>query len=1246
LTAERWQRIKVVFQTAAELEPDQRAAYLHEACAGEAQLRQEVESLLAASGEAEDFIEEPALQQGAATLIENLPDPMIGSRIGAYKVAGEVGRGGMGAVYRAIRDDDHFQQQVAIKIVKRGIDTDFILRRFRSERQILAGLEHPNIACLLDGGATSDGLPYYVMEYIEGRPIDEYCNAQKLTTAQRLTLFVSVCSAVHFAHQKMVVHRDIKPGNILITRAGVPKLLDFGIAKILDPALAGGPGAPTLTQTALRMMTPAYASPEQIRGGAVTPASDVYSLGVLLYELLTGRRPYELKGRAPHELAQVVCETEPEKPSTAVGRSDKTRKLRQSLEGDLDGIVLMAMRKDPLRRYGSAEAFAHDIQRHLDGLPVRARDDTPGYRLGKWIQRRKASTAAAAVILAMAGAFGWQAYRARAPGTAAQVKARPSIAVLGFKNLSGKSQSDWLSTALTEMLSTELAAGEQVRAISGETVAQVKMDLALSDTDSFSRDTLSRIRNNLGADYVVLGSYLFTSAGENGIRLDLRLQDAVAGETVVTASDTGRESDLPALVARAGARVRQKLGVNGVSGADAERARAMAPSNPAAARLYSEGLRRLRISDTLAAKDFLQRAAAADPNHALTRSSLALALTSLGEDAAATKEAKKAFDLSQDLSRENRMVVEGSYYETVNAWDKATAIYRALYGFFPDTIDYGIRLASAQTSSAKAPDALKTLEELRRLPPPARDDPRIDVEEGNAAAATSDYKRVLAAAARAEMKGAAHGSRILVARAKILKGRALTELEQTDAAIEALEEARAIYAQVGHQRGVARALNSLANLKRHLGDLEGAKRLHEQALAISREIGSLDGIAEALNSIAITLKQQGDFNGAKKTYREALAIRRQIGEKDGLSRILNNLANALVEQGELTEVKAMYSQVLAIARESGSKRNIARALNNLGLAMRHECGFAEAKKMYEESLAIRRQLGDTTGVAMVLHNVAEVLEDQGDLAGAKKSELESLAIQRKQKNKRGQGYALWALGNFSLAEGDLKAAGEYQREAVSVRNEIGEKNTEAQSKVALAVVSFEEGNLDMARRLAQQAAVEFRAEKAAYLEASAQAVLALALATQKKSREAQKAIDRGTVLARKIEIKEVRLSTATLLARANALLGKRPEAERSLEALLAEAVQLGLVAVQFNIRLALAELEIESGDTAKGRARLMALRSDAAGKGYGLVARKAAALWGRLIACGRFSIGLLRWSTTSRRPSENRPAGYQPAPQV
>ena len=306
----------------------------------------------------------------------------------------------MGTVYLAVRDDDQYEKQVAIKLVRRGMDTDFIVDRFRHERQILASLDHTNIARLLDGGTTEDGLPYFVMEYIEGSPINQYCDDRRLSTVERVKLFRTVCSAVQYAHQNLVVHRDIKPSNIIVTPEGVAKLLDFGIAKLLALDAVGQAQAATVTM--MRPMTPDYASPEQVRGRAITTAADIYSLGVLLYELLTGRRPYRVKTFTPQEIEQVICEQEPEKPSTAIDRGEaQNEKTRRRLRGDLDNIVLMAMRKEPERRYASVEQFSDDLRRHLEGLPVRARKDTLAYRAEKFVRRHKVGVAMAALMLAL-----------------------------------------------------------------------------------------------------------------------------------------------------------------------------------------------------------------------------------------------------------------------------------------------------------------------------------------------------------------------------------------------------------------------------------------------------------------------------------------------------------------------------------------------------------------------------------------------------------------------------------------------------------------------------------------------------------------------------------------------------------------------------------------------------------------------------------------------------------------------------
>ena len=331
MTPERWQKIEELFQAALDLPPGDRHAFVVEACADDAELCAEVEKLLAQHDDAGDFIEEPAIvESGSRSLAsaqdtlptaDGLDDYVVGRRVGAYRVVRELGRGGMGAVYLAERDDSEFRHRVAIKLIKRGMDTDFILRRFRNERQILATLDHSHIAKLLDGGTTEDGLPYFVMEYVEGLPIYRYCDQGKLTTTQRLVLFRQVCEAIHYAHRRLVIHRDIKPSNILVTGDGVPKLLDFGIAKVLNPALVADITADP-TATAMRLMTPEYASPEQVQGQPVSPATDVYSLGVLLYELLTGHRPYALRNRAPYEVARVICEEAPEYPSVRVTSPD------------------------------------------------------------------------------------------------------------------------------------------------------------------------------------------------------------------------------------------------------------------------------------------------------------------------------------------------------------------------------------------------------------------------------------------------------------------------------------------------------------------------------------------------------------------------------------------------------------------------------------------------------------------------------------------------------------------------------------------------------------------------------------------------------------------------------------------------------------------------------------------------------------------------------------------------------------
>ena len=409
MTPDSWRQVRQILEQALELTAARRPAYLESACAGNTALRREVETLIAADEQAgTGFLAGNAVEASTTLAAPEEPVSLAGARIGPYQIVEEIGHGGMGTVYRAVRADDQYRKQVAIKVVRAGLGDEFRVHRFRAERQILANLDHANIARLLDGGTTEDGRPYVVMEYIEGQSIDEYCDQRKLAVAERLNLFRTVCSAVAYAHQRLVIHRDIKPANILVTKDGEPKLLDFGIAKILDSEDSGA----EQTVTVMRLMTPEYASPEQVRGEPITTASDVYSLGIVLYGLLTGQRPYGRASRVARDIVQAVIETEPEKPSASITRADtataqiasETRdevpeKLQRRLRGDLDNIVLKALRKEPERRYASVEQFSEDIRRHLEGLPVIARPDTFFYRSSKFVRRHKAGVAAAIVVL-------------------------------------------------------------------------------------------------------------------------------------------------------------------------------------------------------------------------------------------------------------------------------------------------------------------------------------------------------------------------------------------------------------------------------------------------------------------------------------------------------------------------------------------------------------------------------------------------------------------------------------------------------------------------------------------------------------------------------------------------------------------------------------------------------------------------------------------------------------------------------
>jgi eukaryotic-like serine/threonine-protein kinase len=1187
--AERWDQIKEILALALEREPEERSSFIRKACGEDEGLRAEVESLEAHCNSADSLLE----NSPAANLLSIQPDRMIGKRLGAYRVVRAIGHGGMAVVYLGERDDDNFRKSVAIKMVMPGPNSEEIFRRFRNERQALAAIDHPNIVKLLDGGSTEEGLPYLVMDYVDGMPIDLYCDVHHLSIEERLQLFRTVCSAVQYAHEQLIVHRDIKPGNILITRQGVPRLLDFGIAKLLNPEFFQ---TALITQTNWRPMTPEYASPEQVRGRSVTNASDVYSLGVLLYELLTGHRAHRCSAQSLLEVERAICEEEAEKPSAVVGKTEYQRSrdsntqsvitpdlvsanrsvdpvgLRRCLQGDLDTIVMKALRKQPQDRYVSVAEFSNDIERHLSGKPVTARKLTIADHSGRFLHKHRESLATALVfLLVMAGLIAretreiWKPTVGQGP-SAVRTNARSSVAVLGFKNLSGRSDTAWISTALSEMLAGELGAGEKLRTVPSETVARAKIDLSLADTESLGAETLARLRTNLGSDFVVLGSYLDLGKSSGGqIRLDLRLQDATKGETIAEISQTSSEAEMLDLVSGTGRRLREKLGVSEVSPFEATGVRASVPSNPDAMRFYAEGLDKLRVFDALSARDLLNRAAGVDPSYPLAHSALARAWIRLGYSQNAIDEAKKALDLAGKLSREDHALIEARYYEAAKNWEKAIEIYRSLFSFFPDSLEYGLYLANSQVGGERANDALTTVAQLRGLSREAKEDPRIDLAEAEAAYLLSDNRHVVAAAESTIKKANASGARLVAARARLLQCRALASLGQPQPSMAAGADAGRIYHEAGDLGGEAQAFHATAEVPLNQGDLKLAKTLYQQALAIARKIGDKRATARELGNIGLIFVQQGDFATGEKIYEEALADFRDVGDKHGMSVVIGNTGDIFHAEGKLGDALAEYRDALVLAREVGHKSSEGIDHQLIGNVLADQGDLGGAVEMYQRASEIQREIDDTSYYAATLVSIGRVRRQRGDSVGARKAYQESLAL----------------------------------------RERLGEKGTAAETQVALAELACDSGQPAQGEKLAAGAVQEFQVEQEADNELMAETVLLRSLLQQGRLDDARKAAALGNALYEKSKDVTIRLPFAVESAYTKAAMHDLVGAERLAREVDVEADKFGLVRIQLEASLAIGEFQQKGPNKAQGRVRLLKLANEARPKGFELIARKA-----------------------------------------
>jgi tetratricopeptide (TPR) repeat protein len=874
LSKERWAEIERLLDLVLERPPDERAALVEQACADDPALREEVNRLLRSCERPEAWLDGEAPSYAAPLVGEAETSTTVeGTRLGPYRIVGEAGHGGMGTVYLAERDEP-YHQRVALKLVRGGLTLDdHLVRRFVEERQILASLEHPRIARLLDGGITSEGLPWFALEYIEGLPIDRYAELHKLSVEARLDLFLAVCDAVQYAHRNLVVHRDLKPGNILVTAEGQVKLLDFGIAKLI----AGGREAET--RTGLRLMTPEYASPEQVRGEPITVASDVYSLGVLLYELLTSRRPYRLFGTSPLDVELAVLEQEPERPSTSVADA----RLRRRLRGDLDTIVLTALRKEPARRYSSVEQLAADLGRHQQGLPVSARPDRVGYRAGKFVRRHRFGVlAAAGVLLALVGglaATAWQAREARRE--AARAEGVTEFLVSLFREAD-----------------PEQARGREVTANELLRRGERRLDSVLVREP----ETRARLLGVLGVIHNELGQYG---------RADSLLARAVA----LTRQSHGEES--PELAAQLADWANVLLAEAKFAAADSVARQALAIRR-----------RHLGPEDSTVAVSLRQLGGIArqrgvhDSAEVLYREALAINRRLHGDSHLVV--AEDLNDLGVTLSELGKLAASDSAATAVLAIRR-----RWLDPGHPDVIDALHNLAAVRHGQGNYEESERlkreVLEQRRQLYPEGHPDVALALRElGSVLNERKRYEEaesllVQALAMHRSLLGPAHPETVAT-----LNVVGIVRYWKGDL-VAAERDMREVYQHFRKTLGEDhhRTLSSLTNLGaivRDRGDYRAAEPLLRRALSLNRKLfgDEHENVAHSWANLGALLILKGDTAGAERASRQALAIDRKVlpAGHDLIAWRLHYLGFVLTASGRPAEAESLLQEALAIREKN------------------------------------------------------------------------------------------------------------------------------------------------------------------------------------------------------------------------------------------------------------------------------------------------------------------------------------------
>jgi tetratricopeptide (TPR) repeat protein/predicted Ser/Thr protein kinase len=1098
---------------------------------------------------------------------------MIGQKLQQYLILSQLGAGGMGVVYCAL--DEELDRKVALKVLSSGtLADDDARKQFRKEALALAKLNHPNIETVY-AFSSQDGLDFLVMELISGVPLNQKLKGGPVSEREVVRFGVQMCDGLAAAHDQGVIHRDLKPSNLFITAENRLKILDFGLAILLKPAEAGDITR-SITEVPGRVEgTLPYMSPEQLRGESTDARSDIYSAAAVLYEMSTGSRPFPQTQTA--QLMGAILHQEPA----------PLRSLNGRFSPGLEAVIRKGLDKEKSERYQTAREFRIALETltttfsasgplSFAGAPASGQISETTAALPRSTRWRWIAVAGAT---ALALAFGFDAGHVRtrifglhetavAPSRSptATPASRPTIAVLTFVNASKQPSQAWLATALPEMLTTELGAGGNLRTIAGEDVSRMKSDLALPDDVGYRAETLQRIGGILGAENIVTGSYIAPGTGQ--LRLNLHLQNARTGETVDSFSvDSHSEqvADLVNMIGSAGSQLRQKLGMEGRPPAAEAALKASVSSSSIAVQLYSDGLEKLRRMDAKGAIEPLQKAVDESPDYALAHSALAEAWSILGYDDRAKNEEQTALALAGSLSAEDRGLIQGRLYEFASDWDKAATYYLSLRTLYQDDLDYGLRQANAQIRGGKPKEALATISDLRTLPGPSSEDPRIDLRAAEAAEMLGDFKSQETAASRATEKAELQGSRRLAASADWHRCTALVNLGDP-AAKSVCEKARDAARVVADPLLEARSLTGLGYALSDQGDAVRALENHKQALQLVRGIGAQRDIAGALLNIANLMFARGDLKGAHGYYQESLQTSRGINNKQGVLDAEGGLAADLYASGDYDAARPIYEDMLKTAKEVGDQKNSTIALKAIGLILFEHGDLADARKRIEESLQIARDAGM-----------------KGDYASA-----------------------LIALGDIDLAQDRLDKAEKNYRESFQLNERSADASGLAQSNFALASLALERNQPGDAASRARQAADAFKDQKNADFETDALATLARALMAENKLPDARIAIDRAKMLPTQDLGIRLRLAIAEVYVEARE--GKATDAAGTLAVTIQKALDLKLKRVELEARLAKAELELGVNASPSNKLQAKRIQADASASGFALIARKAGTL--------------------------------------